>query len=252
MRRKIALLFMVAATLGVMAISILPNATADPEANNWYVCKYVGPPASPNETLAGGQNPILVDQNAILAQTGLATVTVGDEFADGQDQSVVIAGPVAPPGSDPEPSCPVPTTTPPPPPCPNGTTTITVTKTITVSAVATVEETCTVTETVTTTVPTTVPPPPPPQPPQPPPACPGSVKLGPWYGDPQINITLTGKGTFVVKGGVQRFSDIHVFNETLDCNEMFKIGRYKVERGHFLNIFQDGVRVVHQKPPRFN
>jgi hypothetical protein len=98
------------------------------------------------------------------------------------------------------------------------------------------------------------PPPPPPTTPTPPPvgACPGSVKLGPWYGDPRINIDLIGSGSFVVRGGIQRTTGIRRFEKTLACNEVFRIGRYKVERGHFLNITLNGVRVVHIKPPRLN
>jgi hypothetical protein len=214
MRKYLMAAALIATALAVGLAVVPAGATA--EANNWYTCKYVGPPSSPNETLAGGQNPILTDENAILAQTGLATVTIGDEFADGQDQSVVIAGPVSPPGIDPEPVCPTtPTTTPPPPP------------------------------------PTTTPPPVVTTPP-PAPACPGSVTLGPWYGDPQINIDLRGDALFVVSGGKQRFTGLTTITKDLACNATFRISRYKVERGHFLNITQDGVRVVHVKPPRFH
>lgn len=80
--------------------------------------------------------------------------------------------------------------------------------------------------------------------------CPGSVHLGPWYGDPRINIDLTGAGTFVVSGGIQRFSGLTTITKTLACNETFRIGRYKVSRGHFLTITLDGEVVVHVKPPR--
>jgi hypothetical protein len=218
MRKYLIAAALIATALAVGLAVVPAGATA--EANNWYTCKYVGPPSSPNETLAGGQNPILTDENAILAQTGLATVSIGDEFADGQDQSVVIAGPVAPPGTDPEPTCPTTpvTTTQPPPPPPTTTTPPPVT---------------------TTTPPAGAPP-----------ACPGKVTLGPWYGDPRINITLVGKGTFVVSGGIQRFTNTTTFTETLACGQTFRIGRYKVQSGHYLTITQDGQTVVHVKPPR--
>jgi len=200
-----------------------PGASATAEANNWYVCKYVGPPGTPDETLQGGGNPIFVDENAI----DVSPVTIGATFGDAQSHSVVIAGPYAPPGLEVEPTCPTPatTTSPPyttnPPPC---------------------EENCTTTVPPTTTEPpvTTTQPP----------ACPGKVTLGPWYGDPRINITLTGQGSFVVSGGIQRFSDTTTFTRTLACGETFRIGRYKVSRGHYLTITQDGAVVVHVKPPR--
>lgn len=207
MKKVLAVMTAVTAVV-VIGLALLPAASADAEANNWFVCKYVGPPGTPDETLAGGNNPIFVDENAI----DVSPVVIGATFGDAQTHSVVIAGPFSPTDKpDPEPTCPT-----------------------------------------TTTTTTTVPPPTTTAPPPPVTSCPGKVKLGPWYGDPQINITLTGKGTFVVSGGKQRFSGIHKFTETLDCNVTFKIGRYKVSRGHFLTITQDGVVVVHQKPPRFN
>lgn len=86
----------------------------------------------------------------------------------------------------------------------------------------------------------------------PPPACKGSVTLGPWYGDPRINLDLKGAGTFIVKGGIQRTTGITTLNKVLKCGESFKFGRYKVERGHFLNVLLDGVRVIHVKPPRLH
>ena len=39
-----------------------------PVANNWYVCKYVGTPGD-FETLRTGQNPIFVDENAVMTRT---------------------------------------------------------------------------------------------------------------------------------------------------------------------------------------
>jgi hypothetical protein len=211
-----------------------PGASATAEANNWYVCKYVGPPGTPNETLQGGGNPIFVDENAI----DVSPVTIGATFGDAQTHSVVVAGPYAPPGLEVEPTCPTtPTSTVPP--------TTTEPPTTTVPPTTTAPPTTTEPPVTTTAPPTTT------QPPVvAPPACPGKVSLGPWYGDPRINITLTGQGTFVVSGGVQRFSDTTTFTETLACGQTFKIGRYKVENGHYLTVTQDGAVVVHVKPPR--
>ena len=80
----------------MFGLAVVP-AGADPEANNWYVCKFVGPPGV-DEVLQTGQNPIFVDENSIKAQTGKDTVSIGDEFADAQGRSVVVAGPFAPTG----------------------------------------------------------------------------------------------------------------------------------------------------------
>lgn len=213
--RKILLLLMAAVTVGTTLLVVVP-AGADAPATHWYICKYVGPPGT-FETLQSGQNPIFTDENSIDT---FPNVAVGDNFADGQNNSLVVAGPYAPPGIDPEPACP--TQTPPPPTSPPPTTAPP------------------------TTPPTTTPPP------VTTPSCPGKLTTGPWYGDPQINITLTGQGTFVVSGGIQRFSGITKFTRTLACNETFRIGRYKVQRGHFLTVTQDSVVVIHMKPPRFN
>jgi hypothetical protein len=204
--RKLLLALAVIATALTVGLAVIPDAGATADAHSWYVCKYVGPPGTPDEVLQGGGNPIFVDENAI----DVSPVSVGATFGDAQTHSLVIAGPFAPPGAEVEPTCP---TTPPPPPSPPPATTT-------------------------------------PPPVVTPPACPGSVTLGPWYGDPQINITLTGAGTFVVSGGVQRFSGTTTFTRTLACNESFRIGRYKVQHGHFLTVTQDGAVVVHVKPPR--
>lgn len=206
------------ASVAVLAlVAFAPFADATAPATHWYVCKYVGPPGS-GEVLQGGDNPIFVDENAI----DVDPVAVGSTFSDAQSHSLVIAGPYAPPGVDPEPVCPgtppppPPTSTTPPPPPPPTTTTP---------------------PPVTTTTP-------------PPVACVGAVHLGPWYGDPRINIDLTGKGTFVVSGGVQRFTGLTTITKTLACNETFRVNRYKVEHGHYLTVTMDGKVVVHVKPPR--
>jgi hypothetical protein len=83
------------------------------------------------------------------------------------------------------------------------------------------------------------------------PACPGSVRLGNWYGDPQINILLRGKGTFKVTGGIQRFSGQRTIVATLGCGEALKVPHYKVERGHALKVYKDDKLVINQVPPRF-
>jgi hypothetical protein len=197
------------------------ETTSGPDANNWYVCKYVGPPGT-NETLQTGQNPIFVDQNSILAETGGSSVSVGDAFPDAQGHSVVVAGPYAPPGlgQESEPACPVsqPSTPPPPPP--------------------------------TTPPPPPTTPPPPPTTPPPPAACKPSVSFGPWYGDPRINITLTGPGTFEIRGGIQRFTNLRVVRKTLACGETFVVSRYKVKRGHSVRVYLNGTLIESRTAPR--
>jgi hypothetical protein len=107
--------------------------------------------------------------------------------------------------------------------------------------------------------PPTSPPPTPTSPPPvvtpPPVVCEPSIGLGPWYGDPQIDITLEGPARFRVRGGVQRAAhsdtgvNIRVFRVTLACDETLVIDHYKVKKGHYLSIFQNGVRLVYEKPP---
>ena len=140
------------------------------------------------------------------------------------------------------------------------TTTVTVpqTTTTTVPATTTVPTTTTTTppcvEQCQTTTTTTVTLPPPTTTPSPtttvPPACPGSVRLGNWYADPQVNIFLRGGGTFKVTGGIQRFSHRRTIEATLGCGETLKVTHYKVKRGHALRVYQDGKLVINQVPPR--
>jgi hypothetical protein len=189
-------------SIGSMAFATASSATA--VASHWYVCKYIGPPGQSEQLQAGG-NPIFVDENAIKAQTGSSTVAIGDEFPDAQGHSVVIAGPASPPGTDPEPTCPVTTPNNPPP---------------------------------TTPPPTT--PPPRTTPPRTPPACTPAVSFGPWYGDPRVNITLTGPGTFTVTGGVQRFTGLHTITQTLACGQTYTVGRYKVLYQHSVRVYLNG------------
>jgi hypothetical protein len=90
-----------------------PTAASAPHKS--YVCKYVSKPGHA-ERLQTGQNPIWVDNHSLLGYDG--TVTVGQEFKDGQFRSVVIVANT--PKLHPEPSvsdCPPatpPTTTTPP------------------------------------------------------------------------------------------------------------------------------------------
>jgi len=85
-----------------------------------------------------------------------------------------------------------------------------------------------------------------------PPACPGSVRLGNWYADPQVNITLSGEGTFKVTGGIQRFSHQRTIVATLNCGETLKVTHYKVKRGRTLKVYQDGKLVITEVPPLLN
>src|SRR5262245_22462702 len=82
--------------------------------------------------------------------------------------------------------------------------------------------------------------------------CPGSVRLGNWYADPQSNSSLRGKGTFKVTGGIQRFSGQRMILSTLDCGETLRVTHYKVEQGHALKVHQDGKLVIKQVPPLLN
>jgi hypothetical protein len=84
------------------------------------------------------------------------------------------------------------------------------------------------------------------------PACPGRVRLGNWYADPQINIFLRGKGTFKVTGGIQRFSGQRTIVATLGCGEKLKVPHYKVKSGHALKVYKDGKLVINQVPPPLN
>jgi hypothetical protein len=60
---------------------------APPGPHKSYVCKYVGKPGV-DERLQTGNNPIFIDNHALLGYNG--TVTVGQEFKDRQGRSVVI------------------------------------------------------------------------------------------------------------------------------------------------------------------
>lgn len=92
-----------------------------------YVCKYVDKPGEA-ERLQTGQNPIWVDNHALLGHDG--TTVVGQEFSDAQGRSVVIVANT--PKLDPEPSiedCPPPNPPPTPTPTPTPTETVPVTPT---------------------------------------------------------------------------------------------------------------------------
>jgi hypothetical protein len=66
------------------------------------------------------------------------------------------------------------------------------------------------------------------------------VTFGPWYGDPRVNVFLKGPGTFTVRGGVQRFTNLTVITKTLACNETFTVGRYKVLFQHSVRVYLNG------------
>ena len=120
MRRALLLLTLLAACGG-------PQATADPpEDRKVFVCKYVGKPGV-DERLQTGQNPISVSINAIPDPPG-PNVQPGDEFADAQGRSLVIAFDNG--GPEPPPECPQ-------PPAPTTTTSSSSTTTSTTSATTT-------------------------------------------------------------------------------------------------------------------
>ncbi|GAA2154607.1 hypothetical protein FHX52_1511 [Humibacillus xanthopallidus] len=99
---------------GVGAAGAAPPTTAH-SPHKSYVCKYVSKPGKA-ERLQTGQNPIWVDNHSLLGYDG--TVTVGQQFKDGQFRSVVIVANTPklhpePSVSDCPPATPPPTTTPP-------------------------------------------------------------------------------------------------------------------------------------------
>jgi hypothetical protein len=116
---------------GVGAAGAAPSASSH-SPHKSYVCKYVSKPGHA-ERLQTGQNPIWVDNHSLLGYDG--TVTVGQQFKDGQFRSVVIVANT--PKLHPEPSvsdCPPvtpPTTTTTTPPTTTKTTTPPVTTTTT-------------------------------------------------------------------------------------------------------------------------
>ena len=282
--RKMLMVLIAAATTLSLSAAFAPTASATAEAHKWYVCKYVGPPGS-GEVLQTGQNPIFVDENSIQADP----VFIGATFSDKQSHSLVVAGPFTEPLPE-EPTCPgqqppegdvtallsAPT-------CDDPTIVASAVNLtdheITVDVfingtlidafvlgagitgsgpgltvhdgdVVTVKleggELVLATRTIGTLC-------------EPggggggggtPTPCPGKIVVGSWYGDPRVNIDLTGKATFIVAGGVQRFTGLRRITKTLACGESFRIGRYKISRGHYLSVFMDGVRIVHVKPPR--
>lgn len=80
--------------------------------------------------------------------------------------------------------------------------------------------------------------------------CSPTVTFGPWYGDPRVNITLRGPGSFVVRGGVQRFSGLRVIRETLTCGETLLVTRYKVKSGRFVRIYLNGELIASRRAPK--
>ena len=97
-----------ALVVGVGAADAAPSTAQAPHKS--YVCKYVSKPGQA-ERLQTGRNPIWVDNHSLLGYDG--TVTVGQEFKDGQFRSVVIVANT--PKLKPEPSvADCPPVTPPP------------------------------------------------------------------------------------------------------------------------------------------
>jgi hypothetical protein len=186
------------------ALALSIAGTALASEGKVFVCKYVGQPGV-NETLQTGQNPIEVSVNAI---PGDGPVVPGYEFADQQGRSVVVATESC--GADETPS-PTPTETPSPTP--------------------TVTPSPTVTPTPEPTTPPVV-------------KCDGTVRFGNWYGDPLINITLTGEGSFVVRGGKLRRANVHILRRTLACGEVLTIKRYHALVGQTITVSLNGTVVA--------
>jgi hypothetical protein len=74
--------------------------------------------------------------------------------------------------------------------------------------------------------------------------CDGTVRLGNWYGDPLINITLTGEGSFVVRGGKLRRANVHILRRTLACGEVLTIKRYHALVGQTITVSLNGTVVA--------
>ncbi len=83
-------------------------------------------------------------------------------------------------------------------------------------------------------------------------SCPGSAVLGPWHGDPLINITLTGEGSFLVTGGKFRRSNVHQYSVALACGATVVVRRYHVMVGSTVRVYLDGVLVASKTAPALN
>jgi hypothetical protein len=130
-------------------------ANAEQKVHKSYVCKYVDKPGEA-ERLQTGNNPIWVDNHALLGYDG--ETYVGQEFKDRQGRSVVIVA--NSPKLNPEPGiedcpAPTPTTTTTTTPTTTTTTTPTTTTTTTPTTTTTTPTTTTTKPTTTTTKPTT-------------------------------------------------------------------------------------------------
>ena len=103
------------AAVGLVGLSSTAHA-ADANSKVW-VCKYVRTPGG-NEVLKAGKNPIEVSGHSVDKDKD-GQVFVGDQFADGQERSVIVQIE----GSDPGPGIcsPVPPVTPENPDTPGGT-----------------------------------------------------------------------------------------------------------------------------------
>jgi hypothetical protein len=285
MKKLLAVIML--ASVGLLSLATFaPAASATVEAHKWYVCKYVGPPGS-GEVLQTGDNPIFVDENAIDVDPVFIGATFSDKqshslvvagpFIEALEEEPTCPG-QEPPAGDVTALLSTPTCT--DPHIVASAVNLTdheITVDVFINGVLidafilgagltgsgpgllvhdgdviTIKLEGTDLVLATRTIGTLCEPgggggggggggvtP-----------CPGKIAVGSWYGDPRVNIDLTGKATFVVFGGIQRFTNLRRITKTLACNETFRIGRYKVRRGHYLNITMDGELIVHVKPPR--
>src|SRR5215204_6222199 len=92
--RQLALIAPLAVTASAMVCS---SASAAPEEEKVFVCKFVGTPGGADETLQTGQNPVSVSVNALPAGV---PAQVGSTFNDQQGRSVVLAFDVGQPDPD--------------------------------------------------------------------------------------------------------------------------------------------------------
>lgn len=92
MKKQLLVLIAVIAVLfgGFGIVNATGNDKEVKEDKKVYVCKYVGKPGL-DERLQTGNNPIHVSVNSIKLTPPDTEVSVGDEFADAQGRSVVVA-----------------------------------------------------------------------------------------------------------------------------------------------------------------
>jgi hypothetical protein len=230
MKKLLATVLGLGMTFGLVGVAATAGATPEPKV---VVCKYVSTPGGVLDHI------IIVSANALEGFNPNAAFP--QSFEDAQDSLAVRYAEEGEQAQDvPLSDCPgggTETETPPPPVDYCGT----------LEGVQAEDEDCP------EPTPTGSPSPTPTQPPvggPGPKACPGSVSFGPWYGDPRTNITLTGEGTFVVKGGIQRFSGQRVITVALACDATFKVNRYKVKEGKAVTVYLNGVLIATRVAPK--